>query len=73
MNIHLLNAGELLDGSLYVADNVELVLVAIALGVDLLEGHIDNGHHHVDQDHVHHNCIETQKRLVRICLYRCSL
>ena len=52
---YLLKAGELPDGALEIADNVELVLVVVALGGDLLEGQVDDGHHHVDQDHVHHH------------------
>ena len=30
-----------------------LVLEFVSLALDVLEGHVDDGHHHVDQDHVH--------------------
>ncbi len=41
--------------SLDVLDQLELVLVLLAVVLDLFEGQVDDGHHHVDQDHVDHD------------------
>ena len=38
---------------LNVSQDVKLALVRIRLGFYVLKGHVDDGHHHVDQDHVH--------------------
>ena len=51
-NILLLKAGELSTCHLYVCQDVKLALVCIRLRFDVLEGHVDDRHHHVDQDHV---------------------
>ncbi len=52
---NLLNSRKFSDASLDVGDDLKLVLVSLLLVLDLLERHVDNGHHHVDQDHVHDN------------------
>ena len=53
--IYLLSSAEFLCGSFDVFNNLKLVLESVCLTLDVLKGHVDDGHHHVDQDHVHHN------------------
>ena len=38
-----------------ISQDVKLALVSIRLGFDVLKGHVDDSHHHVDKDHVDDN------------------
>ena len=57
--IYLLSSAEFLCGSFDVFNDLKLVLESVSLTLDVLKGHVDDSHHHVDQDHVDSNCIET--------------
>ena len=53
MKNDLLSSSQLLGGPLYVGQYIKLALVGVLLGLYSFKGHVDDCHHHVDQDHVH--------------------
>jgi hypothetical protein len=46
---------EVLHPPFHVVHDLKLALELRLHRLDLLKGNVDDGHHHVDQDHVHHD------------------
>ena len=51
---------ELLGRSPDVLKELEPALELLLVDLDLLEGHVDDGHHHVDEDHVNRDWEENK-------------
>ena len=55
MIYHLRHSAQFFARSLDVLHDLKLILEFISLTLDVFKGHINDSHHHVNENHVHHN------------------